>query len=777
MPVAMGTWVRLRHKAARLARTEVAIGLVVLTAVCVLLALIAAVTLGFRHSTSLVNRLDREAEQRLVANYVDRLAGTSIAQQKVQLTWDDAVRAVELRRDMGWADTYLGEFLWSNFSYDRIYLVDGQGRLQRAWDRGKPAPEAGYGELAGLVRAQLGAMAGNRTVFGTQAGTRRLADTDWPVDAEGRALTRWSRAMVRADGRPAMLTIASIVPDTDMKLLRATPSHLVSVRFFDGAVLDTMRSDLLLKGVSASVAPQSGDALNRSALIGPEGEPVGWLNWPFAARGTTISEQMRPMFIALICFVLALVGSGAAILRALGRAMVRLREREASARDEARRDPMTGLPNRAYFIHQLERALGRIARGRAAGRNQALCIAFFDLDHFKYINDTLGHTTGDLLVAEVAKRCRARLRSGDVLARLGGDEFVVMRMGEATKGEISHLGRELMSIFAAPFKLDGRIVDVTASCGISWAPEQGTSAADLLRNADIALFRAKQRGRARWRAFTAEMAQDVHRRREIESELRKALQQDQLSLAYQPIVAAEDGRIVGCEALLRWDHPELGQISPSLFVPIAEQAGLMNLLGWWTLGRVLQQRAAWPDLDVSINLSPLQLTSHGFLDDLDLLMRELGATSQGITFEVTEGVLMERRAGAFEVLGGLQDRGFGVALDDFGTGYSSLSYLTAFRFDRLKIDRAFVHNIECDLDAQAVLRAIVGLGRTLKTRVVAEGVETLLQRQLVVAAGCEMVQGYYHWRPMPAEELASLLRQQQRARPARQAPRRRSRVA
>ena len=338
-----------------------------------------------------------------------------------------------------------------------------------------------------------------------------------------------------------------------------------------------------------------------------------------------------------------------------------------------------------------------------------------------------------------------------------------MRAGPVSPGEVSRLGREVMGIFAAPFKIDGRIIDVTASCGISWAPEQGTSAADLLRNADIALFRAKQRGRSRWRAFTAEMAQDVHRRREIESELRKALQQDQLSLVYQPIVAAADGRIVGCEALLRWDHPELGQISPSVFVPIAEQAGLMNLLGWWTLGRVLQQRAAWPDLDVSINLSPLQLTARGFLEDLDLLMRELRAKADGITFEVTEGVLMERRAGAFEVLAGLQNRGFGVALDDFGTGYSSLSYLTAFRFDRLKIDRSFVRNIDRDLDAQAVLKAIVALGHTLRTRVVAEGVETLLQRQLVVAAGCEMIQGFYHWRPMPPQELAEVLKAQSAA--------------
>lgn len=756
MPCLMGRWVKFRRDAERVAQTEVAIGLVVLTAIGVLLALIAAVTLGFRHSTLLVNQLDRQSEQRLVANYIDRQASASIGQQKVQLTWDDAFRAVVLGRDMRWADTYIGEFLWSNFHYDRIYLIDGQGRLLRAWDSGKPTGNGDFVAISARVHDELGLMARNRTVFGQMAGVRRLKDTDWPLGADGRALTRWSQAMVRVGDRPAQMTVASIVPDTDMTMLRATPSHLVTLRFFDGAFLAGMRSDLLLDKVSAGVSQAAGERSNSLPLADASGAPVGWINWQFSARGTAISEEMRPVFMAFVWFVLALIGSGAAIVRVLNRTLIKLREREADAIDQARHDPMTGLPNRTYFIEQLKRRLDEIA----GEEGMALSVAFFDLDHFKYINDTLGHSAGDLLVAQVAQRCRNRLRESDVIARLGGDEFVVMRAGTATPDEITRLGREMMGIFAAPFKIDGRIIDVTASCGISWGPEQGTCSADLLRNADIALFRAKQRGRARWRAFTDEMAQEMHRRREIEGELRKALQQDQLTLAYQPIVGAQDGRIMGCEALLRWQHPELGSISPGLFVPIAEQAGLMNLLGWWTLARVLQQRSAWPDLDVSINLSPLQLTSRGFLEDLDLLMRELGASPRGITFEVTEGILMESRAGAFDVLAGLQNRGFGVALDDFGTGYSSLSYLTAFHFDRLKIDRAFVRNIESDLDAQAVLKAIVSLGKTLNMLIVAEGVETLVQRQLVVSAGCELIQGYFHWAAMPAEELAALLRQQ-----------------
>lgn len=755
----MGDWFSFRHRGGRFAQTETALGLVVLFAVVVLLGLVAAVAIGFRNSQNLANDLDQRAEQRRVLNYVDRMAANSIAKQKVQLTWDDAFRAVSVGRDMRWADAYLGQFLWTNLDFDRIYLVDADGHLLRAWQRGRPGAGEDFAAVAGAVRQELLRMESNRQVYGIRAGVRRLADTDWPIDAQGRALTRWGKTLVRLGDRPALVTVVSIVPDTDMSLLRARPGNLVSVRIFDDPLLRIMQSDLLLDHVAPGRAANGSAAVNEVALAGPSGEPVAWLNWRRSPYGQAIAEHLRPIFIALVGFVLALIATGAAILKILGGTLAKLAEREALALDLSRRDAMTALPNRGYFIHRLERRLA----GLSGEPGMGLAVAFFDLDNFKYINDTLGHAAGDQLISEVAVRARHRLPSGDIVGRLGGDEFVVMRVAPNVPGEVSKLGRELMGIFAAPFRVDGQLIDVTASCGISWAPQQGSTSAELLRNADIAMFRAKQRGRARWRAFNEEMAHKVHRRSEIESELRRALQQDQLSIAYQPIVAADDGRIIGCEALLRWDHPELGQVSPSVFVPIAEQAGLMNLLGWWTLEEVLRQRAAaWPDLDVSINLSPIQLTARGFLEDVDRLMLDFGARPQGITFEVTEGALMERQGGAFEVLAGLRARGFGIALDDFGTGYSSLSYLTSFHFDRLKIDRAFVRNIDCDLDAQAVLKAIVELGHTLQTRVVAEGVETLLQRQLVVAAGCDMIQGFYHWRPLVPENLADLLMQKRR---------------
>ncbi|WP_374281942.1 putative bifunctional diguanylate cyclase/phosphodiesterase [Novosphingobium sp.] len=738
----------------RLALKEVGAGKVVATLLISLVAISLLLAVGFRASTGFVDRLDQQREQQLVGNYIERQAQASIAQLKVQLTWDDAFRAMGRGApDSAWTDAYIGEFLWTNFGYERLYVVDPGGRALRSWERGRPASDAGYAWVQAQVQRELVRMGQNGTVFGAVAGSRQLADTAWPLDARGRPLTRWGYSLVRIGDRPAVLSVVSILPDDSYGLLTRTPNHLVAVRMIDAAYLQGLSADLMLPGVSLAKGGAQDGQRNSLPLIRGDGRTVGWLEWHTVLRSEMVRDRIRPLFLAYLIFLVALLLGGANVIKMLRTAMHRLRLREAQALHEARHDEMTGLPNRSYFITRLDQELTGLVRRKG----RAVAVAFLDFDHFKFINDTLGHPAGDALVRQVADRARRQLPATDLIARLGGDEFVVLRRGAQGQGGISQLGQDLMALFAAPFNIDGRIIDVTASCGISWAPEQGLTAEDLLRNADIALFRAKQRGRGRWRAFTREMEGTVRRRLLLELELRKALQANSLSLAYQPVVASEDGRICGAEALLRWDHPELGSLSPALFVPVAEQAGLMPLLGWWIIGRVFEQRRAWPDVEISINLSPLQLSARGFLDDLAVLVRELRVDPRGITFEVTEGVLMERGTGVFAVLEGLKAMGFGVALDDFGTGYSSLSYLRAFEFDRIKIDRSFVQNIENDLNAHAILKAIVALGQSLDTLTVAEGVETPLQSELVRAAGCELIQGFLFHRPMSAAEFGALL--------------------
>ncbi|MBX9883426.1 MAG: bifunctional diguanylate cyclase/phosphodiesterase, partial [Novosphingobium sp.] len=337
------------------------------------------------------------------------------------------------------------------------------------------------------------------------------------------------------------------------------------------------------------------------------------------------------------------------------------------------------------------------------------------------------------------------------------DEFVLLHASNDGARAADRLGSKIIHLMRRPFIISGNTLEVSVSCGISWGPEQSEDPGELLRRADIALYRAKQRGRGRYRRFTPDMDASVKLRREMEMELRLAITRGELSVAYQPVVDTGTGVISGFEALLRWNHPERGEIRPDLFVPIAEQGGLMIPLGTWVLRHVFTECRDWPDCDISVNLSPLQIMAGDFLPVLADLLQETGMDPQRLVFEVTEGVMLDRSAHVISVLRELNRMGIRVALDDFGIGYSSLSYLRSFQFDRIKIDRSFVQNIERDRDAHSILCAIVTLGKTLRMKVVAEGVETEVQRLLVQAAGCELVQGYLFWRALPTAQARALL--------------------
>jgi predicted signal transduction protein with EAL and GGDEF domain len=310
-----------------------------------------------------------------------------------------------------------------------------------------------------------------------------------------------------------------------------------------------------------------------------------------------------------------------------------------------------------------------------------------------------------------------------------------------------------------PFVISGNAIEVTCSCGISWGPAQSEDPGELLRRADIALYRAKQRGRSRYRCFTQDMDASVKLRLELEMELRRAISREELSMAYQPIVGTMSGEIGGFEALLRWEHPERGTIRPDLFVPIAEQGGLMIPLGNWMLRTVFRECRDWPACDISVNLSPIQIMASDFVATMAAIVGETGIDPARVVLEITEGVMLDRSEHVLSTLRDLGRMGFRIALDDFGTGFSSLSYLRIFQFERIKIDRSFVSNVENDRDANAILSTIAALGHSLRMKVVAEGVETETQRRLVQAAGCEMVQGHLFWKAMPGPEARALLAQ------------------
>jgi diguanylate cyclase (GGDEF)-like protein len=420
-------------------------------------------------------------------------------------------------------------------------------------------------------------------------------------------------------------------------------------------------------------------------------------------------------------------------------------------------DPVTGLPNRHAFNERLSSALAKVNQ---FGGNVGLLL--LDLDNFKIVNDTLGHPCGDKLLKLVSQRLLESLRSGDAICRIGGDEFaIILESGSAAHGD--SVAEKLLNALTAPFDVDVHEIYVTASVGISIYPDDARDMETLTRNADTAMYQAKGRGKNAWEKFHPELDQRVQKRLSLETNLRKALERGELMLYYQPQVSLRDGRLVGLEALLRWNHPELGMISPADFIPVAEESGLIVPIGRWVIRTACRQAAAWRDaglgeVPVSVNLSARQTKDVHLVHDISGALRETGMKPSHLELEITETVLMENVHANVELLNRLQTEGIRLSIDDFGTGYSSMAYLKRFPIDQVKIDRTFVRDIPGDGDDEAITTAIIAMAHSLGLSVVAEGVETEEQLQFLRNAGCDIMQGYYFAEPRPPEQVAAFLK-------------------
>ncbi|MCY1672357.1 bifunctional diguanylate cyclase/phosphodiesterase [Novosphingobium sp. SL115] len=719
-----------------------------------LLALTAALVVAFRNSTRIADDLTHAEEQRLVERFVKRTERGLLEGAKLQLIWDDAVTNLNASNPLEWTHYFISGYFWDSYRVDYTYQVHFDGTLVRCWRENRPMKQCQYDEAAPLAAETIRRSVRESRNDGAIASWRKLGEVHWPYNAAGIPMSRGLSTMTRFNGRPAFLAVAAIVPDKTASLLKHEPDYIVIVRYLDARVIADLQDTLLLDEVRFLSTSDDEAGRNDLMLTGADGSHISWISWRSKPPGPAILRQTAPLLAIYILFFIGVIAGGAIIVRRMRRTTSELIASEAQAQHNALHDAMSGLPNRAHFMQRLRQELWACVRQRELGD---VFVAYIDIDRFKVVNDTLGHHVGDELVRQVALRLRRSLPPGDFLSRFGGDEFVLMRRATGGRTAADMLGRQIMALTREPFEISGNNLEVSFSCGISWGPEQSEDPGELLRRADIALYRSKQRGRARYRRFTRDMDASVKLRREMEMELRRAIAGDELALAYQPIVEATDGSIVGFEALLRWPHPERGPIRPGLFVPVAEQAGLMVPLGNWVLRRVFTECRDWPAGDISVNLSPLQIMASDFLHTIDALIRETGADPRRFVLEVTEGVMLDRSDHVVDVLKGLHYRGFRIALDDFGIGYSSLSYLRSFQFDRIKIDRSFVQNIEGDLDAHSILRAIVSLGHTLRMKVVAEGVETPIQRALVQAAGCQMIQGHLFWQALPPDEALALV--------------------
>lgn len=496
---------------------------------------------------------------------------------------------------------------------------------------------------------------------------------------------------------------------------------------------------------SAEVPELEAPIISHAVPIYESGRLAGTIVGQVSVRDLVYQTCLIASFSSLLGFA-AFFGLRIMPLRALRRAVQR-------ASHLANHDALTGLPNRALFTDRLEQTLAGFSR-----TSETAAVLFIDLDHFKDVNDTLGHPAGDLLLKKVVERLSGCLRKTDTLARFGGDEFAILETHLKTSEQASTLAQRVIEVIQEPFHLDGHDVLIGCSIGISVgdataATSGEASSKELLRKADLALYRAKADGRATYRFFDVEMNRRLLERKALERDLRRALEGNEFRLFYQPQVDLGSNRIVGVEALLRWFHPERGVVDPGAFIGVCEETGLIGPIGEWVLRRACEEARGWGEVHVAVNVSPAQFRQGNLVALVARVLRETSFDPERLELEITEGVLLQDTDAVLGTLRAIKAMGVHIAMDDFGTGYSSLNYLRQFPFDKVKIDRAFVRDLGSSADAAAIVRAVVALSRSLGIRANAEGVETDEQAKRLLEEGCQEVQGFLYGRPVSADDL------------------------
>jgi diguanylate cyclase (GGDEF)-like protein len=702
-----------------------------------IVSVIVAVVTSARHADALAIAQERARLTRTIAHRSDQLMHelASVAMSP------RAVRAMRNGFDRDWVDRQLGMRLTGFFEHDLVFVVDASGRLLYRHFGGDTDP----GQLD-AIRAELAPLTDG--LRGTaQVGTQVGAQGSAQVSTAAGTPKRLDRVQALI-GRPALVA-ATLVASPDPPLASAADLAaplVVAVKFIDDPVLDEIGGQLNVAHLHLLVDRAVADGDTSYALLDASGRTIATLAWTPQRLGREIVQSVLPfVVIAFAGFVVL----ATFVMRHMRRTATTIAAGEDRLRHLALHDPLSGLPNRTYFSERIESLIAQVHRD---GKHAAAL--YLDLDQFKEVNDTLGHPAGDELLRSVAERLTRTLRSADLVARLGGDEFAVLAATATDRETAQAIAMRIINALCSPYSLNGHTIVIGVSIGIAVIDGNTRSAADVMRYADLALYRAKNEGRNRACIYDSVMDADVVERKRLEADLRTAIDDGELEVAYQPVVDASGENMIGVEALARWHHPQRGLLPPSVFIPLAENSGLITALGEHVLRRACVTSKDWPGITVAVNVSPLQFRRGNFVDTVERILNDTGCEPSCIELEVTESTFLGGVDKAEQAIARLKALGVKLALDDFGTGYSSLLYLRRFPFDRLKIDHGFVHSIETAPDAAAIVHAVVSLSRGLNMVVTAEGVETAEQQMFLRAAGVQAMQGYRFGRPMPAAEVS-----------------------
>jgi diguanylate cyclase len=710
------------------------LGLVVPIGVVLILAIMwVAVTV--LNTARKANDAAVAAEQQLVKQAIVDRGQRALRLVESVIASSQAVANIRDNYDAAWVDRRIGNVL-ADFNYNVVAVAGADDAIKYSHSRADVAGGAfdlhsEFAPLIDLLRGRLAAMPGNAM----QVDPDQVAA--WP----GR-----SAALIqRFRNNPAIVVAVAIGSDSDLARGNQGAPIVFGVKYINERLLTKIGDSLQTDGLHElnDRAPAANERV--ATLTDAQGAVIARIAFQPMLPAGGLVDGVLP-FIGL-----ALLGLGLLVflsVRVVRYTNTALADGERKLRHLALHDPVSGLPNRIYFAERLEQAIRDV---RGGGLTAA--VFYIDLDHFKDVNDTLGHHTGDALILNVTQRLSHIMRDEDLVARLGGDEFGIITDCASDSYSLQTIAGRIIASVSAPYAISGHSIIIGASIGIAVIDRRAGDAADILRYADMALYRAKNEGRNRACIYDAAMDADLSNRKLLEGDLLQAIKGDGLRAAYQPIVNAAGDTVIGVEALARWTHPTHGEIPPVRFIPIAEHSGLIIELGEWMLRRACLDGRDWPGLTVAVNVSPLQFRRSDFVELVERILTETDFDANRLELELTESTLLGNMETAELSMLRLKAIGVRFALDDFGTGYSSLLYLRRFPFDKLKIDSSFVRSIEKAPDAAAIVHAVVSLGRGLGMKVTAEGVETAEQHLFLRAAGVHSMQGFRFGRPGSATAL------------------------